>query len=272
MLTALNIILAMFLTYIYHANHGFDVNFLGILLAILVFIIAFIAVFVVFFILIVIFIYATEKINPKSRIKHFVFHQYSVYIFRFFYRVKLVVTGKENIPAKGKTFVIVSNHIEYSDPIYILQAYKQHPIGFVAKEPLFRFPILRNLMYSMGCLPITRFVDRSALKTILKAINQVKDGLSMAIFPEGKRTYSNDLTDFKPGAFKLAQKPKADISPVCLYNMHALSKKHRFFPTKVYIHVLPIIKYEDYEALDSVRLASMVKEQIQEQMKKYKEN
>lgn len=272
MLLIFNIILAIYLTFIYSANHLFNLDLVGILAAILVFIVSFIVVFLVLFTIFIIFIYATEKTSPKSRFKHFVVHQYSIYIFRFFYRVKVVATGKENIPAKGKIFVVVSNHIEYSDPVYIMQVYKHHPMGFIAKEPLFRFPVLRNLMYSIGCLSMTRFLDRSALKTILKAINQVKDGLSMAIFPEGKRTYSNDMTEFKAGAFKLAQKSEADISPVCLYNMHDLSKKHRIFPTKVYIHVLPLIKYEDYKTLDSIRLSMMVRDQIQAQMKKYKEN
>ena len=125
-------------------------------------------------------------------------------------------------------------------------------------------------MLSLGAIPLTRFVDRSALETILKAIKQVKNGQPMGIFPESKRTYSNDLIEFKPGSFKLAQKSKADISPVCLYNMHDLSKKFRILPTKIYLHILPVIKYEDYKDMDTVQLSKRVFDIINAQMDVYK--
>ncbi len=201
--------------------------------------------------------------------KRTIIHWYSMYLFRFFYRVRLIVTGKENLP-KNNRFVVVSNHIEYTDPIFVMQAFHRFPIGYVAKEPLFKYPLLRNLMYGIGCIPISRFADRSALESILQAIKQVKGGQPMGIFPEGKRTYTDTMIDFKPGAFKLAQKPKADIAPVVLYKMHDLSKKPRLLPTKVYLHILPVITYDQYKELDTVSLSNMVYQQINQQLDDYK--
>ncbi|MBI9009534.1 MAG: 1-acyl-sn-glycerol-3-phosphate acyltransferase [Tenericutes bacterium] len=268
MLGILNIILAIALTIIYSVTNGIPLNFLGILTILLAFILSFIIFFIVLFLPFVIVIYATEKTDHKSAFKHMFLKAYSRYIFKFFYRAKLITTGKENLP-KDNNFVVYANHIEYTDPIYILMEYKQ-PLAFISKEPLFKFPVLKNLLRGIGCIPISPYADKSALKTILLAIKQVKEGQPMGVFPEGKRTYSNDLIAFKPGAFRVAEKAKAAISPVCIYNMHALSKKLRIFPTKVYMHILPLIKYEEYKDLDSIGISNLVFEKIQEQMNKFK--
>lgn len=271
MLAILNFVLAIGLTVIYSINQGIQLNFLGVLWILLAFIISFLIVCLAFMIILIIFVFTTEKVSPKAKWKHRFVKVASEYMFRFFYRVRLIATGKENLP-KDDNFVMYSNHIEYTDPIYIVQVYKKNPMAFVAKDPLFKIFGLKNLMLGMGCIPISKYADKSALKTILQAIKQVKEGQPMGVFPEGKRTYSNDLIEFKPGAFKVAQKAKADISPVCLYNMHALSGRRGLLPTKVYLHVLPIIKYEDYKDLDSVAISKKVYEMINDQLNIYKAN
>ncbi len=271
MLVILQAILAFILTALYAVNINLVFDFSGIITVFLVFIVFNIIVALVLLLLFVIFIYTTEKMSMKAMWKHYVVHYYSMYLFRFYYRVRLIVTGKENIP-KNNNFVVYCNHIEYTDPLFIMQVYKNFPIAFVAKKPLFRFPILKNLMYSLGNIPITRYSDRSALESIIKAIGQVKNGQPMGVFPEGKRTYKNELIEFKPGSFKLAQKAKADISPICIYDMHKLAKKWRILPTKVYMHILPLITYEEYKDLDTVSLSQKVYDIINEQLNKYKNN
>ncbi len=269
MLALLQVVLSILLTILYSVNTGVSFDLLGVSGIILIFIAANILSAFVIMLGFVVFIYTTEKIDYRKLWKHQFANLYSIYMFRFYYRVRLIITGKENLP-KNRNFVVYANHIEYTDPMYIMQAYNGFPMAFVAKEPLFKYPVLKNLMLGLGSMPITKYADRSALETILKAIKQVKNGMPMAIFPEGKRTYSNDFIEFKPGAFKLAQKAKADISPVCLYNMHELAKKRRFLPTKVYLHILPLIPYEDYKDMDSVQLSKKVYKIINDQMDQYK--
>jgi len=271
MLAILNILIAIFMTIMYSININVQFNFFGIATILGAFIVSFLIIVVVFLLIFIVFIYAFEKVNPKALWKHKVANLYSMYLFRFFNRVIVKVTGKENLP-NDKNFVVYSNHIEYIDPLLVKQVYNDYALTFVAKEPLFKYIVLKNILYTLGAIPITKFADRSALKSILQAIKQVKEGQPMGIFPEGKRTYSNDLIEFKPGAFKLAQKAKADISPICLYNFHDLAKKPRILPTKVYIHILPIIRYDDYKEMDSQTLANYVFEIVNGQMLKFKEN
>jgi len=271
MLAWIQIIISVLLTGIYAINNDISLTFSGAGILFLVLVITNLIMIFVLLLIFVIFIYATEKLSPKSKWKRWITHQYNVYLFSFFYRTKLIVTGKENLP-KNNNFVVFANHIEYTDPLFIMQAYHKYPLGFVSKEPLFKYPVLKNLLYGAGCIPITKYADRSALETIIKAIKQVKEGQPMGIFPEGKRTYSNDLIEFKPGAFKLPQKAKADISPVTLYDMHELSKKWRIFPTKIYLHILPLVKYEDYKDMDTVELSNHLYQIIENQMEIFKKH
>ncbi len=269
MLALIQIVLSLLCTILYGLNLGIDLDLYGILSYLLIFIIFnIIFIFLIWFVFLI-YIFIAKNSSPKSKSKNFITHLYSMYLFRFFYRVRLIATGLENLPT-NHNFVVYSNHIEYTDPLFIKQVYKKFPMAFVAKEPLFKYPILSTLLRSIGCIPITALADRSALKSILQAIKQVKEGQPMGIFPEGKRTYSNEMIEFKPGAFKLAQKAQADISPVVLYNMHDLSKKWRIGPTKVYLKVLPLIPYESFEGKETPTLANEVYEIIDQGLNEFK--
>ncbi|MDD3477590.1 MAG: lysophospholipid acyltransferase family protein, partial [Candidatus Izemoplasmatales bacterium] len=171
----------------------------------------------------------------------------------------------------GTKFVVYANHIEYTDPIYVRLLFRKHALAFVAKEPLFKTFLIKNLLNGIGCISIGKDADRSAMKSILESIKRVKDGQPFGIFPEGKRTYSNDLTEFKAGAFKLAQKANADIVPVCLYNMHGILRKGRIRTQKVYVHIFEAIPHEDFASLDTFVIADRVKSLISSKLEEFKE-
>ncbi|MBU1020844.1 MAG: 1-acyl-sn-glycerol-3-phosphate acyltransferase, partial [Firmicutes bacterium] len=124
-------------------------------------------------------------------------------------RVKVIVTGRENIP-EGK-FVFFANHQENEDIIILKPIFKNHPINFIAKESLINMPVIGKWIVLLGNIPISKYADRSAAESIVKAIKEFNHGNPMGIFPEGKRSFMNEMIEFKPGAFKLAMKPKADI-------------------------------------------------------------
>ncbi len=258
------------LTFVYVLNNEIKLKLLDIFKVILVFLgINLIYTFLVL-IVFVLFIFITEKIPGKVLWKHQFYDIYNHYIFNFIFRAKPVILGKENLP-EDTNFAVFSNHIEYTDPLYIKQVYKDYPLSFVAKDTLFKYPVLRNILVGTGCVSLSRKTgDRQALMAILEAIKQIKEGQPMAIFPEGTRSYSNSMIPFKTGAFKLAQKAKADISPICLYDMHNLSKKFKFFRVKIYLKVLPLIKYEDYKDLDTVEISDLVYEKINKELDNFK--
>ncbi len=269
MLFLLQILFALTLTILYTIKQVTMFDYLSILSILVVFFIALIAYMILLFAFYIPFIYITEKMDKKSKFKHIMVNLLGKYIFLDLFRVKLEITGKENIPTNS-LFVMYANHIEYTDPIYVRFIFGKFPLAFVAKEPLFKVILVKNILSGIGCVPITKNADRSAMKSIIESIKIVKEGQPMGIFPEGMRTYSNTLTEFKPGAFKLAMKASADIVPVCLYNMHGILKKNRIRTHKAYVHVFPPIKFDDYKDLDSVTIAENVKKIINDKLDEYK--
>jgi 1-acyl-sn-glycerol-3-phosphate acyltransferase len=232
--------------------------FLGIFLAVIViYLLFFLFLFLVF-----------EKTDPRKMFKHALLNWYTHMYYNDFLRVRVRVSGRENLP-KNRRFVVVSNHIEASDPMYIKQVYRRFPLAFVSKVALFQKWPVKNILQSVGCVPISPKVDQSALESIEKSIRLVESGLPMGIFPEGRRTYCNEMIAFRPGSFKLPMKAKADISPVAVYGMHDIYRKGRIRPVRVYLHVLPLIPYEEYKDLDTVTLAQKVHDLVEAQMQKF---
>lgn len=184
-------------------------------------------------------------------------------------RVKVITTGKENI-SKEK-FVLIGNHQENYDIVVLKPIFKNHQISFIGKESLINVPIIGKWVELLGNIPISRYADRSAAKSIIKGIKQVKSGMTMGIFPEGRRSFGNKLIDFKPGAFKLAMKSKADIQIVTIYNFSNILKDYPFKKQKVYVHIHQLLKYEEYQELSSQELAKKVKGIIQVQLNKFDE-
>ena len=182
-------------------------------------------------------------------------------------RTKVIVTGKENIPTKP--FVLVGNHQENYDIIILKPIFKDFPLDFIAKEALRKAPIIGRWITTLGNVYISRQADRSAARSIIQGIKNVKEGIPMGIFPEGRRSFGNEMVDFKPGAFKLAMKPKADILIATQYDTCKIFKSIPFRKYRVKVHIHPLLKYDEYKALNSHELADKVKAIIQEQLDQF---
>ncbi len=182
-------------------------------------------------------------------------------------RVKVIVTGRENIP--NKNFILVSNHQENYDILILKPIFQDHPLSFIAKEALRKLPIFGPWIDYLGNVFISRDADRSAAESIIKGIRNYKDGMSMGIFPEGKRSFGNDMIEFKAGAFKLAMKPKADLLIATQYDTCAIFKRFPWRRYKVYVHVHPIIPYDRYKDMNSHELSDFVKAEIQAQLDRF---
>lgn len=134
---------------------------------------------------------------------------------------KVIVRGLENIP-KNEAVLYVANHRSFFD---IVVGYSIIPprCGFVAKKELKKILPLSVWMIFMKCI----FLDRGSLEAAVKMINtsveQIKNGISMFIFPEGSRAKTDDdMQEFKEGSFKIAKKGKCKIVPLAFNNTSAV--------------------------------------------------
>lgn len=100
-----------------------------------------------------------------------------------------------------------------------------------------KVPLLSIWMKRLHCLFINREDVKEALKTILAGIDNIKNGISMCIFPEGTRNKTDDLLlPFKEGSFKMAEKTGCAIVPMALTNSADILENH--FPRVAKTHVI----------------------------------
>ena len=167
-----------------------------------------------------------EKINKKKK------DELSLRIVQWGFRTilsiagtEITVIGKENMPKEAALYV--GNHRSYFD-ILLLYIQCERLTGFVAKDSIEKVPSLRVWMRYLYCLFLNRSDAREGLKTILTAIEYVKKGISICIFPEGTRNDGEELSmlPFKEGSFKIATKTGCPIVPVSINNSAEIFENH----------------------------------------------
>lgn len=135
--------------------------------------------------------------------------------------VEVTVIGEENVP--DEPVLYIANHRSYFD-ILLTYARCKRLTGYVAKKEMLKAPLLRTWMDRVYCLFLDRENPREGLKTILQAIEYVKSGVSICIFPEGTRNNGEELSmlPFHAGSFKIAEKSGCPIIPISLNNTSAM--------------------------------------------------
>lgn len=133
---------------------------------------------------------------------------------------KLTTIGVENVP-KDEAVLYVANHRSIFD-IVISYVTLPNLTSFISKIETKKIPFLRTWMGFLQCIFIDRDNIRQGLTVVLKAIEQVKDGYSIFISPEGTRNHGTELLPFKAGSFKIAEKAGCAIIPVSINNTDAV--------------------------------------------------
>lgn len=136
--------------------------------------------------------------------------------------VRIRVEGQENIP-RG-VCIFVANHTSAADPPAVVGAIPRR-IAILAKDSLFRIPIVAQAFRLAHFVPVDRSHRESAVASVEKAIDYLKQGNSFLTYPEGTRSPDGRLLPFKKGPFVMAIKAGAPIVPVaCAGAQHVLQK------------------------------------------------
>ena len=161
--------------------------------------------------------------------------------------------------------VIYANHQSNTDITAMLKVIKR-PHGYIAKKELDNIFILSDAMRLIQCQFMDRNDIRQSVKVISAAAKTVKEGHLMVIFPEGTRIVQGEVGNFKAGSFKLAQKAKADIIPVTIYNSYEVAKR---WPRKTVINleIHDPIPYSAYEELSTNEICEKVEKIIKNPLK-----
>ncbi|MBX0356202.1 1-acyl-sn-glycerol-3-phosphate acyltransferase [Halobacillus sp. Nhm2S1] len=168
------------------------------------------------------------------------------------YRIKIV--GKKNIPAEGPV-IICSNHISNLDPP-VVGITSSRNIYFLAKEELFKNPVIGGILKKVHAFPIKRGMrDRNALR---KGLDILKDGHALGLFPEGTRQKSGEIGKGLAGAGFFALRSEAAIVPCAIIGPYQKFKKLKV----VYGEPIDMTEYREQKAS-----AQVVTDRIMEEIR-----
>jgi 1-acyl-sn-glycerol-3-phosphate acyltransferase len=176
-------------------------------------------------------------------------------------RVKINFSGMEKLP--DEPFVLVSNHISNFDPVVVLAKVKKRKIAFISKPSNFKIPVAGPYTHNAGFLAIDRENALKAMRTIKRAAELVvSEQMIMGIYPEGTRSKTGELLEFKEGAFLLAKRAKAPVVVMTTKGTNTIAKRMVLRSTKVDLNVIEIIDAETVQNMKLSDLSAHVRESI----------
>ncbi len=192
---------------------------------------------------------------------------------RFLAGTKVDYIGEENIPT-DTAVLYVGNHRSFFDTV-LTYVRVPRPTGYIAKKSIEKVPLLNVWMRNLHCLFLDRENIKTGMQTILAAIDLMKSGKSICIFPEGTRNKEEGtLLPFHEGSFKIASKAGCPIVPMTILNSAAVFEDQ--FPKIKKAHV--IIEYgkpiyvKELPKEQQKQLAPYVQNIIQETYNRNKDN
>ena len=157
--------------------------------------------------------------------------------------------------------MLVCNHRSNFDPLIAAWLLRRYPMAFVMKAQILKFPIAGPFAFQSGYIPIDRENDRAALKSILRAVAEIKnDGLSIGIFPEGTRNHGEGLLPLRSGAFKIAQKAQVPIVVARLDGVDAAARNFPFRSTRVQFAIRQVLPYAALAGHTTAQISQAVSE------------
>ncbi len=174
--------------------------------------------------------------------------------------VRVEVIGAENI-LRDRAQIFTSNHQGMYD-IFALQGYLPIRFLWIAKESLFKIPVIGRTMRRAGYIGINRSSPKKFLKSLQRAIDEIKGGRSIVIFPEGTRTRDGSIGTFKRGSLYLIFKTGAPVVPIAISGSFNVIKKGEFVinPGNIRIFIGKPIDACSFNEKDEDKLLNMLRD------------
>ena len=161
--------------------------------------------------------------------------------------------GFEHLPGVGIGVVVAPNHISYADPLTLAHFLWDNGRAprYLAKESVFRIPVLGKIITACGQIPVYR-ASRDAAQAYRDAVSAVRAGECVGIYPEGTITKDPALWPMtgKTGAARVALETGCRVIPIAQWGPQEIlapySKRLRLLPPKT-VHVLagPPVDFDD---------------------------
>lgn len=189
----------------------------------------------------------------------------------------LLMIGRVHVHAEGlekidrtKPFLLVANHRSNFDPFVALSLLKGTELIYICKPSIFKIPIVGGVAHMSGFLSLNREDNREGLKTILRAVEILKDEqTAVAVYPEGTRNKTDvPLLPFRAGAFAMAKRGKAPI--VVAFTEHTEDVAHRYLWKRSHVNftVLDVLPYEQIKDIPTDAISDEVRARMEAYMER----
>jgi 1-acyl-sn-glycerol-3-phosphate acyltransferase len=134
----------------------------------------------------------------------------------------VAVEGLEKIDT-SHAHVYVVNHLSALD-IPVLYLYLPFQFRILAKRELFRYPFMGWHLRRSGQIPVNLENPKKSIRSLHRAVDAIKNNMSLVIFPEGGRSEDGQLQPFMGGAFFAAIKAQVDVVPMAMIGTYEMLK------------------------------------------------
>lgn len=181
--------------------------------------------------------------------------------------IKIEIIGYEFLD-KSQSYIYVSNHSSLFDIPVILASVNDN-VRIIYKKELEKIPIFGWGLAVSPYIAIRRADPKDALGSLEEAIQSIKDGDSVLVYPEGTRSKDGKLQSFKRGAFLLASRSGKPIIPISIIGTFEIIPKNTFYinssTVKLIIH--PPIEIKNISSIEEKilmqRVHSIISESLQ---------
>ncbi len=198
----------------------------------------------------------------NNRLARFVARLWCIHLL-FLCGIRVKTVGGDKLDGRGR-YVFIVNHQSYFD-IPVLHAGLPYSLSFIAKKELFFIPFFGWGMAAAGHIWIDRQNARAARASITRAIAMLKrKNISLVLFPEGTRSVTGEVGEFKRGSFALAFEAGVPVVPVTICGTRDILPKRsgRFRPGTATLVIGDPIAPAELAGLDKTRLSEIMKERI----------
>lgn len=182
-------------------------------------------------------------------------------------RIHTISYGQDKLP-KENGYVMFPNHQGKYDALGIISAHER-PCTVVVDDKVSHALITSQFIDLLKGVRLDKTDMRKQVKSIRGIAEEVKKGRNYIIFPEGGYEHNgNSLQEFLAGAFKCAQMSRSPIVPVAIYDSYKVFSMNSIRKVRTQVSFLDPIFFEEYKGMNTVSIAQLVKQRIEEEMKK----
>ena len=176
----------------------------------------------------------------------------------------VTVIGAENLEG-ARAAVYAANHISAID-IPLLYAHLPFQFRIIAKQELFRTPCVGWYLKRSGQLPVDQSNARASMRSLNKAVESLKAGMPLVIFPEGGRARDGHIMPFMNGPFYAAIKAGVDIVPMAIVGTFELLPMDGFHiqPRPLYLVIGKAIPSAGHDLREMEALAQQAQKVIED--------